>query len=229
MNLQLILENLRGTHQLRTSSWEQIVELLKSHDIRRIGQGAFGDVFAHPSWNYVVKVFDTDSAYLAFIDFVQQHPNKHYPKIIKSPKQIHQFHLRNKDRSDTHKYFYAVKIERLYDITVDNENMIVDLCLVMKNVYKNHYNKQHVFMDSIRQLASKYPRQDLASLAVAVYKALSHLKSNLPKAIADLHVGNFMQRADGTIVVIDPSTCLNDSDPYFREPLEQQVIHGINH
>lgn len=227
MKLSIILENLIGTHKFRNDSWEQIVQKLKTHDIHRIDQGAFGDVFAHPSWDYVVKVFDTDSAYLEFVNFVQQFPNKHYPKIIKSTKPIHQFHLRNKNRSDIHKYFFIVKIERLYDLSSENVDMVTELGDELKRVYKRHFNKQEYFISSVKKLAEKYPRQDLATLAVATYKAMSHLKSHTVSPIADLHKDNFMQRKDGTIVLIDPSTCLDDAEPYFREPLEDETVNNI--
>lgn len=223
-----IFEQLKGTHNLRNLTWEELVEYLKTHNVSRIGQGAFGDVFYHPSWNYVVKVFDTDTAYLNFIKFVEHNPNKHYPKILKSPKLMHQFHKRNLHRSDMHKFFYLVKIEKLLPLSLENQDMVHELAVTIGGNYRNHFNNRRKFISSMRELISRFPKQEMATLSVAIFKALEFLKANVPETVADLHSGNFMQRPDGTIVVIDPVSCLNDSDPYFKEPLEQHVVQGIN-
>jgi len=83
------------------SSMDRAEMFLQAKGFRSIGSGASADVYTHPNFAYVLKVFDQDSCYNNFCYMVSQNQaNPHFPKFRGQPMRIYD-------------EIYAVRIERL--------------------------------------------------------------------------------------------------------------------
>ena len=207
-----MLQELTGVKHMHQMSWHDILTKFEKQGIKFIGGGKYGQVFTHPSWNYVIKILENDPEYLAFVDWVISHPNKHFPKFAKKPLRMHQFHTRPTKSAP---YWYIVKIEKLYPITDRKllEFLVYELERCGEVAWRKrhgtpstYYNPNHVqlFPDgsmvkgaTIQDVFDKYPWiEELAYAYTQIWEAeLGH---------NDLHSGNIMQRKDGTIVITDP-------------------------
>lgn len=225
MRLETILE---GVKQYYSLTWPQLIKVLETkYGIRFLDRGKWGMVFDHPSWNYVVKVFDTDNAYLRFVNFVLDNPNEHYPKFLRKPFEMHMFHKRS--TAITNKTFYIVKIEKLLPINntyklLFNLDVIDDLtkaihkkqthCL-LPVIKPQQLSLQKVQFDyqNIQEFLSNFPNMKLDTLIPAIIQLRT---SGIGKGTTwDLHGSNCMMRSDGTLVITDPFADSQIKLPFF--------------
>lgn len=204
----MLLTELTGIKHLYQKTKYDLFKMLDERGIKFIGGGQYGDVIAHPSWNYVIKIF-SDDQYLSFVHFAITHPNKHYPKMMRNPLNMHAFYRRL--RSDPNK-FWVVKIERLYPITDQRlltflvRNLEQAACHAVNHSpdkYISEYAKLEgpngeIYTGDIwTKVFESYPW--FKSLCLAYANTWGHLKGS-----PDIHSKNLMQRANGDIVIIDP-------------------------
>lgn len=211
----MILSELQGVKRFHGLSEHQFVKMLRRMGVSMRG-GRYGKVFTHPSWNYVYKVFDDDPHYLAFVNYAISHPNPHYPAFMKLPMRLHKFHRRS---ASDNKDWVVVKIEKLEPI---RDQHLVDF--IVENLERGmsawrrrasgdvtaaerkRRGLETQLPDgsyeagvSIGELFERYPWYE--SLCEA---AMAYVMSGAGE-VNDIHEGNFLQRKDGTIVMIDPS------------------------
>jgi hypothetical protein len=213
------LFELTGIKKYYNKTEFQLERLLGKFGIKFIAGGKYGRVFASPKWDYVVKMFNDDPYYLEFVNYAIAHPNKHYPKFIRKPLQMHRFTKRFKNSASK---FWIVKIEKLTTLDKTKGKFVVDhLERTVQYWYNtkrfdnggmNDYDKQRHEQDwtwatmpngenqkvKMVDFVKMYPW--MISLAEAWYNIFENIEEGSP----DLHAGNFMQREDGTIVIIDP-------------------------
>lgn len=208
MKLITILENLQGVKKYHNLNWEELKLELKKHGINSIGIGGFGEVFHKTGWDHVVKVFEKDNAYLEYVDFCIQNPDPHYPKFIKKTMNMHQFHTRMSQSSKT---MQIVKIELLQPLLdewyADN----------LQDIYVQ-YKKQIRQLDNnpgrLDAQLDKYNKPQLKSLLVSI----DRIRQHLPKYHLDIWFDNIMQREDGTIVLSDPVSDMQNASRGFLNP-----------
>ncbi len=210
MRLQTLLENLTGIKKYNNSWWGEFIEDLKNkYGFEENSMGMFSRVITRPDLNYVYKVFDNDSAYMSFINYTISHPNKHFPKCLKNPKQMSKF---LKSYYNGNSKFVVIKIEKLKPLSDDN---IQHFNMMFQNNVKKFvdYGPEAIFVDHLDQskgyrgindYLKNYDQQiqDIFHLLAKIYK-------DLPFKL-DIHANNFMERDDGTIVIIDPVMVRND-------------------
>jgi hypothetical protein len=86
----------------RNTSWnKQLPDLMSKFGFKLLGSGKYASVFGNPKYEYVLKVFMKDSAYLKWIEFAQK--NKDNPYVPK---------VRGKVIKIT-PMFYAIRLEKL--------------------------------------------------------------------------------------------------------------------
>jgi thiamine kinase-like enzyme len=206
----MLLQELTGVKRFHEVSTATIFRLLKRHGIDFVGAGRYGHVFTSPKWDYVVKLFRDDPTYLRYVNYVLKHPNnEHFPKIVKRPLHMHMFHK----RPESDDKMWLVKIEKLEPV---DENMAWFLGHVAADIayYKITENpdidKKLSAVDlpdgttahdmSYNDLLDECPW--LGSLVDAWVQIALHAAK--PTDHMDTNMDNFMQRKDGTIVLIDP-------------------------
>jgi len=103
------LFELVGVKKFADLDFKEVISSMKEYS--EAGEGANAIVVKHGSRNEVIKFWLEDSAYEDFIDYVQKHPSKYFPKLYSKPKELTAFFLRPKDFPKKIKYVRMEKLE----------------------------------------------------------------------------------------------------------------------
>lgn len=186
--------------------------ILQSHGWHLLGTGVEAAVAEHPEKSYVLKIFNSDSAYKEFVKFVQDHAqNPHLPRFSRYVKRI------------PGTIFSYVRMEKLTPIT--KENLIgnyANYMLTLKQIDEKmdmemlHWSLNHLVEDALAragwdstqahtdydhmyELLGGKPPTDWSSLVLQ----LATYAQNLGHKDWDLHTNNFLTRGN-TLVIADP-------------------------
>lgn len=196
-----------------------------------LGSGAYGTVIQSKDPNVVYKVLESDAGYMRFVRFVQQYPDKHFPKIYKV-KNLTNFFRRYGIQNDK---FVVVALEKLEPINPKKLGMNVDFIAALLNTHSP--NESPDIMPDGNENENHLPASmflqwlpELKGLWSAGLK-LRGLNSESNDYFWDIHSGNIMMRADGTIVITDPlgshsgfkyqgaiDTARSDREPMIKGP-----------
>lgn len=152
--------------ELAGPEYTYISTFLKGKGYRLLGKGAEGSAWTDGKIVLKVMRWPEASAYMTFAQYVREHPNKHYPKILainpdvtlKTPKGT--IHLA------------SVKVERLKPLphAVETENAVSDIYHVARQMwlygktpigYEQLYTQHKSFIESIvklRDICTKHPK-----------------------------------------------------------------------
>lgn len=230
----MLLQELAGVKRFQKYTTDQLFKMFRRMGVK-IAHGKYGMVFIHPSWNYVVKLVENDPSYMGFVNYVLQHPNKHFPKFVRQPTLLHKFHQRPSNEGTS---WWVVRMEKLNEITDRKllkfivHNLEAGMTAVYGEQRGDNYSldfkgktlgvwlpdgELHTNV-SMRDVFEKYPWFKTLSEAAAHYNAFYQDEG---PGVNDIHGGNFMRREDGTIVFIDPSWA--GTNPY---QLEREYMRG---
>ena len=161
----------------------------------RVGVGYFSEVYANPKKNYVIKVNkQPDRSYERFIDFVKQHPNKHFP-VVSDVKLIMLAGAK----------FYIYALERLGEFTSPLKNVeskIIANLLQEIGLYPD--DDLDVIVDEDLRFNDIPELKAWINQQPGLVKAVRMLGKYRGKSGLDIWENNLMQRKDGTIVITDP-------------------------
>jgi hypothetical protein len=169
--------------------------LVDKHGIKKLGGGAFSQVFQHPVYkNVVVKVYKaSDTVYKKYVAWcLKNQSNPYVPKIIeqneyKSPKgDAYNIVFMQKMRPASVKTFKAqlrAAMPKAKDIEFEDLDIAID-----------DYDMVGMY-EELNRLIPLFGNNDLKSI-------WGHIRS-YGKAKFDLHPGNVMMR-DGQLVLTDP-------------------------
>ena len=174
-----------------------------------LGTGAMGAVYARPSGSTnrpdnksVYKTYGQDSAYHAYINYARKNQdNPHVPKIYGTAKIAS-----NKEGT---RHLHVVKMEKLEPLS--DYHPIRDLTSTPfeGRLFKTDMGNVMANLDSPRgnKLKEQYPHfhKILGDLAH------KHAEDGFDM---DLHMGNIMQRHDGTPVITDPMIKYKEMHPW---------------
>lgn len=109
-DLQKSLKSKVTSVDTRDSSWMySITEVMKKFGFSRLGSGKYASVYGNPKYQYVVKVFMKDSAYLRWINFCLKNRNNRFvPKIKGKVVRLTP-------------YVYAIRLEKLEPTSFSGE------------------------------------------------------------------------------------------------------------
>jgi hypothetical protein len=101
-----------NTVDVRDQSWSMTLPAaMKKYGFSLLGSGKYASVYGNPKYDYVLKVFMKDSAYLKWIEFVQKNKgNPYVPKVKGKVVKI----------TPT---FYAIRLEKLSKFTSGGQFM----------------------------------------------------------------------------------------------------------
>lgn len=199
------IDELQGIGRLKAkiepyTQWHDVKEFLNDLGWVQFGDGNWSMVFKKTGINYIIKVFNNDSCYLAFINFAQNNSSPHYPKF------------RGKIMKVAGTDFMAVRMETLSPL-LDKEYLDPGFAAWIYQEYQFRKNRRingilnSVFGLSLdRREALPKIKDEAEAWAFrnkSFAEALSNLKSVQGKCYVDLHQDNFMKRGN-TWVVIDP-------------------------
>jgi hypothetical protein len=193
------LDELIGVKKLQDEDLKGIISHMQKSGFKELGRGAFGAAFKHPIKPGVIKFWVKDSSYDSFIDYIQKHPSKYFPKLLSKPKELSSFFLRPKHFPDKVKY---VRMEELKPI--ENHKILSSLSALLsrltdpdadyEEIEKWAYGEKSNFTDMV---------DDFKDFYEVVQKMVMKLCSSGENKIDIEYSNNVMQR-NGTIVFTDP-------------------------
>ena len=170
---------------------DDIIDFLEKNDYRISGVGDFSQVWIHPTSNIAIKISTgNDKCWIKYAGFVKKNPNIHFLKIGKISKL---------------KGFYIAFIEKLKRNPgrASSSNMS-DWATVFidRNGFEDFSSTSYYNNARVKKRIIKF-EQDNPELI----KAMRLINQKLVKSPCSFDLfgpQNFMQRNDGTIVIIDP-------------------------
>lgn len=211
--------------------WYELIRKFESSGGIVLGKGKYATVLEHPSWKYVLKVFNEDVPYLKFVRFCIKNPRQSFPVFYDKPRRIVPFYKRHWTQS----HLYVVKMEKLnpidrwtftdIDYYLNTHQHFIDDMRV-----KSPSNETWITIkNKLNNIEKKYPsvvqfKED--------YQFLLTQNINLHFGHLDLHYKNVMRRSNGQFVLsdplwsgVDPSTPQNLFQPELN-PNHQNMIKG---
>lgn len=182
---------------------------LESLGWHTLGNGGYSYIFSNPKKNYVLKVnTNQDNGYDQFVQIIHRLRNKHLPRI--SDRKTLEF-SGNPQFNFAKNTYHIYLIEKLQELPEQEANNYASIISVIMSLYKEEMNpnikmalnwlERDYFTEeefpSVKQFILTHP--ELVKAAAYLGNAQKYYKLN-----NDLHAKNLMQRADGTIVIIDP-------------------------
>lgn len=163
----------------RREKLKNFTQYLEQHGFKKLGQGTFAATYESPRYPYVFKIFNNDSAYKTYLDYVLKNQNNpNVPKIKGTYIKIN---------NDT----YAVRMEKLkVGKFWWGDNEVIDAL----DTYNHH---RPLSPEAEELLKTKYP---------GIYKVITDLtKISKDRHSFDLYTGNdnVMWRGD-VPVITDP-------------------------
>lgn len=175
---------------------DYLKRLVKSHNVKQLGGGAYSQVFQHPEFgNVITKVYTAkDTKYARYLKWVMSNQNNPYvPQIIEQVKY-------KSPTGDAYNIVFMEKLEpvkraRQYmdawlgafeGITKEEETGLYDAIKAMNMV---------AMFSQLRKLIPKYGDEDLK-------KVWNHIKTFGARSM-DLHPGNVMLKGK-QLVITDP-------------------------
>lgn len=204
------LEELTGiktavAHYGPLQHFKQIEYVLAGYGFTKLGGGAYANVFAHPNFDYVLKVFHRlDYGYLTFLRYVMANQgNPALPRIIGQPKKL------STDTTDSEyrnlREWYFVRIEQLTPLRMSENTQFFDgMYTFIYTVVKSQKSSDDPTLNAtpdqlkrVRAWESQYPYH-----ATAIYD-LGKMVAVSDDFSFDLHDENLMKRGN-QIVITDP-------------------------
>lgn len=174
--------------KISAETYQQYVNRLhRDMDYRILGEGMFGTVFLHPTFNnVVVKVVRGDAVYKDFAKFCKAHPNNPWLPKVASISAI---------KLDDATQAYAVFLEKLTEV---NEKSVRTFAKALAarfdlgHVHPFKWFDKEGWLKIAEEVRGDDP--DFSVLAAYLATRVKHL---------DLHPQNLMRRG-GQLVFIDP-------------------------
>jgi hypothetical protein len=172
----------------------ELFQILQSRGWQKINEsGRMSFVFSNPSKDYVLKVWTiTDRAYLDYLKFIQEHPNKHFPKLRGKPMVL------------VPGLYYAIRLEKLKP-AVDSidVHMALDYGDLFEEFYSEDNDPNSEFGEEEIEFMSNFEKE-YPSMANALALIVSKLLTRYKHHKCDFVIENFMQRSNGELVITDP-------------------------
>ena len=154
----------------------------------KAGAGAYSSVYKNPNKSFVLKINKRpDKGYEEYVNVIKRYRNKHFPRI--SDMKVMKI---GKDN------YYVYLIEKLKALP-RSDLIAFDIKDAIDALYGCDYKDMG---ESLLEYFDKMPlfRRN-PDLIRAVYIVANNIGYNFD---IDIHGGNIMKRADGTIVITDP-------------------------
>lgn len=208
------------THELKSATTKldharALKKILTRHGWKSLGTGAEAAVAMHPQKAYVLKIFNSDSRYTQFVQFVQAHAtNPHVPRFSRYVRQIpgteFSYVRMEKLQKVTHAQLlntYAAYLaemlaqSQVMDLSMLSDKLAMDL--EDNKLMALGYNAEDLLdpdqQDEIYSKLGGHPPPTWSQ----VLSDLGDYSEQVDVAGWDMHADNFMRRGK-TLVIVDP-------------------------
>jgi hypothetical protein len=155
------LYELVGVKKFADLDFKEVLATMQ--DYKEAGEGANAIVVKHGTRNEVIKFWLEDVAYEDFINYVDNHPSKYFPKLYSKPKELTAFFLRPKEFPKKVKYVRMEELEKFKEPFAGFLKLITDLFYSVK-----HEEDVKDFNEFMEMFGFKYVRLE-EDLIKAVY------------------------------------------------------------
>jgi hypothetical protein len=191
---------------------DMLASILETHGWHIVGTGLEAAVAEHPAKAYVLKIFNSDSKYIHFVNFVKSHANNpHLPIFSRyvrpvpgtpfSYVRMEKLTGISVEELVAHYSNYLVtmaQLDGLLDMTMLHYSLEAELTAALKNKGWDP-ESPHLDYDHMYELLGGYPPQSWQM----VIKALAEYAKAAGYTHWDLHAKNFLTRGN-TLVIADP-------------------------
>lgn len=215
-------DNLFRNPEHNDANLEDILVKFENNGGEILGDGAFATALSHPKWNYVLKIFKEDDAYLTYARYCFRNQNNPcVPKFLDKPRKI----IPNFTRKwlDERELYY-VRMEKLEPFRPEyNEFRRSFYPYVVEPLMRKYSSKEELMTADLESLRNEYSGLTLKNIIDAItlyreniaekpwiydyWKLMADIET-INKRLGttmDLHTGNVMIReSDGVLVVTDP-------------------------
>ena len=177
----------------RENQLNTLDENLKRLGWKKANYGSYSNVYEKADKTYILKintVMDKGFAWFAFL--TRKFPNIHFPKIGDAKVIM----------VEKYKY-YLYMVEKLKELPQVRAGVLEAICSIAEN---NYYDGKDVSLNELLKEVHKFYEVDVreAGIDEEFLRALDIIFEYHGNNILDLHDANFMQRTDGTPIIIDP-------------------------
>lgn len=168
---------------------------------KMIGRGVFSMVFEGTRKNTVLKMTVDNLGYMMLNDRVSGIRHKHFPKVVETHDDIGE----TKIGAESH-LVYLFEMERLEKLQKDSDakrlaRLITNVTGTTSMRHKGSWRDEYRSAELLKAMktSDELPR--------SIKNALGRLEMfcrDIPGGTLDMHAGNFMQRKNGDLVMIDP-------------------------
>lgn len=165
-----------------------------------IGRGVFSAVFEGTRKNTVLKLTVDDIAYWSLNDIYVGVRHRHVPRVIANYREVGSAKINGRDYP-----IFLYEIERLERVNGEARRLAKLICNA-ESTSRQTLRGPGIFERPSADKVFATMAKDKA-LPRSVRNALCRLAEfaeNVPGGDVDLHMGNFMQRANGDLVLSDP-------------------------
>lgn len=184
---QIISE--RGVHDANLG--ERLMMFIKQRGFTLIGSGTYARVYGSAHAPYVIKIFRKDPCYSKFLSLAAKTQNSHFPRLVGEPRRISAQDI-------------MIKMEKLKKASPRNTFLVKRISQGFTQIYGMRVHGQDNSGLDAKLSAWLKGIEQHAELIEAV--KLLHDTFGKDGCYLDLDTSNIMQRADGTVVIIDPVT-----------------------
>jgi len=199
----------------------QLMKEFEESGGKMIGFGRFGLVYSHPKWPYVLKIFNSDDAYLKFVRYAYDNPHPSFPKFYGKPQRINPKYITDKHAGKR----YLTRIEKLEPVS---EEFFNKLDLNLSDYFKFKENPELVTDQnkfSVMESTIKSLPKEICNLLEGKYL----IERDISDAKLDMHDGNIMIGKTGQYVWTDPVFGeVDDEENIMYREMYQVLLQHVN-
>ncbi|RYD61497.1 MAG: hypothetical protein EOP83_16870 [Verrucomicrobiaceae bacterium] len=186
---------------------EEIEDVLIDKGYESLGRGNFSAVYAKPGSSTVIRIGDNDDAWPQYARVCMKQTNPHFPRI---------------ERIGTRHGVLVARMERLYPLkdpklVTENTPLLAFISIFITQAFRDRTAHWDYTMLRLIFVQSLEKRSDFSDAKFRAWADGEAMKCPRPLAQALMTIGtiqdiqdydfkpdNFMQRADGTLIITDP-------------------------
>lgn len=208
------LMELVGVKHLQNRDLEGVLKAIEAGGDKILGKGAYGIAVKNKKGE-VIKFWVEDSAYDDFIDYIQKHPSKFFPKLLSKPKELSSFFTRPVDFPAKIKY---VRMEHLepWNVKEDFDGEELEQMMKLSAKFDSEDIVLHKWKSDAKLSANKALRKVIQIIGEANLGEFYKLSHDLIEHMTakghklDIQGANLMMRGS-QLVILDPVTNLQST------------------
>ena len=208
------LMELIGVKHLQNRDLEGVLKSIEQAGDKVLGKGAYGIAVKNKKGE-VIKFWVEDSAYDDFIEYIQKHPSKYFPKLYSKPKLLSSFFTRPDIFPDKIKYVRMEELQPWEDV-VNDDGDTVDQMMKLSARFNSSDIAVSKWLSDAKIKENKWERAVIKVIGEQNLEEFCKVSRDLIKAMEakghklDIHGDNIKMRGS-QLVIMDPVSNLQST------------------